>query len=143
VRDQSSDRRAAGVVNAEHLLEEDPECHQRREDPIIPGGLNFFQSPGDTPRGKDLGEGELAFLEELLAKKVDLTPKTSLVDVSHRSGSQPVMGVHPPSEPERRYLSIALAVTEITSKIQVPFGDDTEACCLTAKLSGSTPPIAA
>ena len=81
------------MVGAEHLLEEDPKGHEWREDPVVPGGLDFFQSLGDALRGEDLGEGELAFLEELLTKEVKLTPKTSLVEVSHRSGSEPVVRV--------------------------------------------------
>ena len=117
VRDQTSNRRAAGVIGTEHLVEEDPEGHQRREDPVVPGSLDFSHSLGDALRGEDLGKGEFAFLEELLAKEVDLTPKSSLGKVSHRSGSEPVMGCVSPSEPERRYLSIPLAVTEIAREI--------------------------
>ena len=48
---------------------------------------------GEALRREDIGEGESAFLEELLPEEIDLPTKTSVGGVSHRSGSEPVRGV--------------------------------------------------
>jgi hypothetical protein len=118
MRDRSDDSCATALVGTENLSEEDPKGHQRGKDPVVPGGLDFFQSLGDALQREHFSEGESTFLEELRTEEVDLTTKTSLVGVSHRSGSEPVMEVrHPSSVPECRYLSILLAVTEITQEI--------------------------
>jgi hypothetical protein len=91
MRDQSSDRRAAGVVGAENLPKEAPKGNQRREDPVVPAGLNLLHGLGNGFRRQDVGEWEWAFLKELLSKEVDLPMETSVPEVPHRSGSEPVM----------------------------------------------------
>jgi hypothetical protein len=93
IRNQSSDRRAAGMVGTEHLPEEDPKRHQGREDPVVPSDLDRLQGLRQALFGEDLGEGKVPFLEELLSNPVDLTPKTSVAGVSHRSASEPVREV--------------------------------------------------
>ena len=67
MRDQSGDGGAAGLVGVEHLAEEDPEGHQRGEDTVFPGALDFRQRVGEAPRREDVGEGEFTLLEELPA----------------------------------------------------------------------------
>jgi hypothetical protein len=49
MRDQAGDGGAAGLVGVEHLAEEDPEGHQRGEDAVFPGALDFRQSFGEAP----------------------------------------------------------------------------------------------
>src|SRR5262249_12324335 len=90
VRDQSGHRSAAGLVGGEDLAEEDPEGHQRREDPIIPTNLDLSDSLFESLRRENIGKWESALVEELLPEKAELLPKTSVQKVSHRAGSEPV-----------------------------------------------------
>ena len=48
--DQAGDRGAAGLVGVEDLAEEDPEGHQRGEDPVVPGRLDLGQGLGEARR---------------------------------------------------------------------------------------------
>ena len=76
--DQAGDGGAAGLVGVEDLAEEDPEGHQRGEDPVVPGGLDLAEGLLEAAGGEDVGEGKAALLEELLAEGVDLPTETSV-----------------------------------------------------------------
>jgi hypothetical protein len=78
MRNQSSDRRAAGVVGAENLSKKDSKSEQRREDPVVPAGLDLLHGLGNGFQRQDVGEWELAFLNGLLSKDVDLPMETSV-----------------------------------------------------------------
>ena len=95
MRDQAGDGGAAGLVGVEHLAEEDPEGRQRGVDPVVPGRLDLAEGLLEAAGGQDVGEGEAALLQELVAEGVDLPTKTSLRVVEHHSGSEPVRVVHP------------------------------------------------
>jgi hypothetical protein len=66
--DQTCHRGATGRVGGEDLADEDPEGDQRREDPVVPGGLDLSEGLLEAV----LGERESAVLEELLAEGIDL-----------------------------------------------------------------------
>src|SRR3954454_19756824 len=78
MRDQAGDGGAAGLVGVEHLAEEDPEGHERVEDAVLPGAVDFCQSLGEAPGREDVGEGEFALPEELPAEGVDLLAEASV-----------------------------------------------------------------
>jgi hypothetical protein len=46
--------------------------------------------------GEDVGEGEPAVLQELVAEGLDLPPEAMVRGMSHRWGSEPVMGMPDP-----------------------------------------------
>src|SRR4051794_27236876 len=97
MRDQPRHCRTTGVVRAGHLLQEDPERHQWREDPILPGDLDRLQCLRDGLLGENVGEREAALLEDLLAKDIDVTTKTSVSGGAHHWGSVPMTRVSNPS----------------------------------------------
>ena len=104
MRDQPGHGGATGLVGGEDLAEKDPEGHQRREDAVDPGGPDLAEGLLESVLGEDVGEGELAVLEELLAEGLDLPLKAMLRGMSHGTGSESLMVVAiPPSEPRRRY----------------------------------------
>jgi hypothetical protein len=125
VGDQPGDRGAAGLVGVEHLAEEDPEGHQRGEDPVVPGRPDLAEGLVEAAGVEDVGEGELAVLEELLPEGVDPLAETAGGGAPHRSGSRL----------EKEYTCPIRARTPISSypnrrplfaKIYVPFVDHTE-----------------
>jgi hypothetical protein len=77
-------------MGTEHLRQEDPERHERREDSVLPGDLDLLDRLGNAFRRQDLSEWQMAFLEELLPEEVDFPTKTSLRGMSHRSCSKQV-----------------------------------------------------
>jgi hypothetical protein len=95
--DQAGHGGATGRVGGEDLAEEDPEGHQRREDAVDPGRLDLAEGLLEALGGEDVGEGESAVLEELLAKGLDLPLKAMVGGMSHGTGSEPVMGWQYPS----------------------------------------------
>ena len=74
------------MIGAENLLEKDPEGHERREDPILPGSLYVFQREGDGFGRQDISEWQSALLEDLLSEEVNLPRETSLQFRSHGTG---------------------------------------------------------
>ena len=95
VGDQAGDGGAAGVVGAEDLAQEDPQRHQRGEDPVQPaadGGQRF----GDDVLGEDVGERQVAVLEELPSAAFGSTR------ISRRRSRFPIkLGASPGGEPRR------------------------------------------
>src|SRR5262249_46092967 len=77
MRDQPGHGGATGRGGGEDLAEEDPEGHQRREEPGVPAGLDLAEGLRESRRGEDVGEGELAVLQELLSEGGDRTAKAS------------------------------------------------------------------
>ena len=71
VGEQAGDGGAAGVVGAEDLPQEDPERDQRRVDPAQPAG-DGREGRCDAVLGEDVGEGQVAVLEELAAQGTDV-----------------------------------------------------------------------
>src|SRR5262245_60959549 len=97
-----ADGGAAGLVGVEHLAEEDPEGHQRGEDPVLPGGRDLGHRLGEAARRQDVGEGEFSLLEELPAEGVDLLAEASVRGAWHRRVPGGRGMRLSPSEPERR-----------------------------------------
>ena len=83
VGDQAGDGGAAGVVGAEDLAQEDPQRHQRGEDPVQPAG-DGGQRLGDDLLGEDVGERQVAVLKELASEEVHLFAKGTSVRMAHR-----------------------------------------------------------
>ena len=84
VGDQAGDGGPAGVVGAEHLAEEHPQGDQRGEDPVQPpadGG----QRLGEDVLGEDVGERQVAVLEELAAQEGGLVAERPRVRMPHPS----------------------------------------------------------
>jgi hypothetical protein len=82
VGDQAGDGGAAGVVRAEDLAQEDPERNQRGEDPVQPAG-DRRQRLLDDVFGQDVGERQVAVLQELAAEEVDLLAIRCSVGMAH------------------------------------------------------------
>ena len=73
------------MVGAEHLPQEHPEGDQRGEHPVQPAA-NSGQRFGDDPLGEDVGERQIAVLEELAAQETRLFAERPRVGTLHRSG---------------------------------------------------------
>src|SRR5207248_11562466 len=90
VGDQAGDGGATGVVGAEGLPQEDPERDQRGEDPVEPAA-DRGQRGRDNVLGEDVGEGEVAVLQELAPEKANVFADRSGVRIPHRGASLPEM----------------------------------------------------
>jgi hypothetical protein len=80
--EQAGDGGAAGVIRTQDLPEKDPERDQRGEDPIQPAAQRG-QRLGDHLFGEDVGERQLAVVEELAAEETHLGAKGTGVRMRH------------------------------------------------------------
>jgi hypothetical protein len=71
------------------------------------GGLDLLHGLGESLRREDLGEGERAFLQELLSEGVELTADASVEGAWHRSGSGLVSGVRFPHHSRNRGINLS------------------------------------
>ena len=83
VGDQAGDGGAAGGVGAEDLPQQDPQRHQRREDPVQPAA-DGGQRLRNDPSGEDVGEGQVAVLKELPSEEGYLIAQGTSVRMAHR-----------------------------------------------------------
>jgi hypothetical protein len=79
--DQPSHCRTAGMVGAKNLSQEGPERHQRREDPVVPTEVDFFDDICEALCRKDLGERETTFVKKLLASRPSSVDMRKNLDV--------------------------------------------------------------
>jgi hypothetical protein len=70
--EEAGDGGAARVVGVQHLREEDPEGHQRREEAVAEGDMFVAQGLRDVVVGQGVGEGQAWGLGELLSGLSDL-----------------------------------------------------------------------
>jgi hypothetical protein len=88
-------RGTAGLVAAEHLSQEHPQCHEWREDSVVPACANRGECLRDDFRREHVRKRQVSVLKELTSQKTHLSRKPSLCTVPHPWASLPVMGVLP------------------------------------------------
>src|SRR6516162_6532505 len=93
MRNQPGHRGTAGLVGAEHLSQEHPECHQWREDSVVPACANRRECLRDDFRREHVRERQVSVLKKLLSQKSHLTVNRSLGQMPHPWASLPVMGL--------------------------------------------------
>src|SRR6516165_2488889 len=93
MRNQPSHRGTAGVVGAQNLSQEHPECHEWREDSVVPACANRSECLRNNFRREHVRERQISVLKKLLPQKTHLTLDPSLSRIPHPWASLPVMGV--------------------------------------------------
>jgi len=81
--DQAGNGGAAGMVSAQNLPQKDPQCDERRKDPIQPVLAKFGQRLSNNLLRKDVGEGQIPVLKKLTPQELDLLSKPSVVRMAH------------------------------------------------------------
>src|ERR1043165_3356356 len=89
---QAGDCRAARVVRAQNLTQENPQSNERRINPIQPARANRCQRFSNKLLGEDIPERQISVLEKLMPQKIHLLPKPSLVKIPHSRGLLAVDG---------------------------------------------------
>src|SRR5262249_46248213 len=83
--DQAGDGGTAGMVGAEDLSQENPECEQGGKDPVQPAAERR-QRLGQNLLGENAGERQAAVLEKLASQKSRLGVKGCRIRIAHAWG---------------------------------------------------------
>ncbi len=83
VGEEAGDGGAAGMIRTQDLPEKDPERDQWGKDPVQPAG-DGGQRLRDDLLGQDVGERQVAVLQERPSEEVHLIAKGTSVRMTHR-----------------------------------------------------------
>ena len=80
------------MIRAQHLTEEDPQRDQRRVDAILPYAFDRCQCLRDDLVRQSITKWQVTVLKKLTPEKPHLFAKPSVVRITHRWASLPMMG---------------------------------------------------
>jgi hypothetical protein len=95
MRNQPGRCGTAGGVRTDHLSQEHPECHEWREDSVVPARADCLECLGDDFRREHVRERQVSVLKKLLSEKTHLPLNPSLGKMPHPWASLPMVGLLP------------------------------------------------